>query len=467
MGSLEAGLALCLITTSGGVLMSCGSSYRPDGDDYASSVSVQVHDRTQTILIVSWTQTIEAESTWLEFTFENDEVLTSRPRPGTAGAHEDVVLGVPAETDVTIRIVSRDAGTDYATRDYMGRTGTLPAGLPRPEVIAYDPARASPERYMFAAVEDSLGGCGAPCYNQWTHWIYIMDRQGRMVWYYADGASSSTTFCQRVARDGDYVWIPKRPFGGVGSAGVVKMTLDGKHFEEIPLPISDCIDVTDDGSVLFDTTAGVLSERDRLGSVRQIWSCPAHFGPAFYCYSNTVNWSAASNTIFLSFPEENTVVEIDRASGSLVAQYGDAPGSYAFSPATWKFEYQHFPNLTPEGTLIVSSHLPGHSDTYQPVAGQHAFVEFAVDRSSRTLIERWVYTSGPEWPMYKGMAVRLANGNTLANYGSGGTIREITPDKQTVFHVKFDVPEGDDFYNKMVGHNELVADLYALNAAPD
>ena len=57
----------------------------------------------------------------------------------------------------------------------------------------------------------------------------------------------------------------------------------------------------------------------------------------------------------------------------------------------------------------------------------------------------------------------LANGNTLANYGSGGVIREITPDKQTAFHVKFDAPNGDDFYNKMVGHNELIDDLYALN----
>ena len=43
--------------------------------------------------------------------------------------------------------------------------------------------------------------------------------------------------------------------------------------------------------------------------------------------------------------------------------------------------------------------------------------------------------------MYKGMAIRLPNGNTLANYGTGGVIREITPDKQTVFHVKFDVDD--------------------------
>jgi len=51
----------------------------------------------------------------------------------------------------------------------------------------------------------------------------------------------------------------------------------------------------------------------------------------------------------------------------------------------------------------------------------------------------------------------------LGNYGTGGVIREITPDKRTAFHVKFDSPNGNDFFNKMVGNNVLINDLYALN----
>ena len=81
------------------------------------------------------------------------------------------------------------------------------------------------------------------------------------------------------------------------------------------------------------------------------------------------------------------------------------------------------------------------------------------------MTETWRYTGGPEWPRAKGMAVRLENGNTLANYGTGGVIREITPSRDTVWLVKFDTPGGSDFYNKMVGNNELIDDLYALNGA--
>jgi hypothetical protein len=98
---------------------------------------------------------------------------------------------------------------------------------------------------------------------------------------------------------------------------------------------------------------------------------------------------------------------------------------------------------------------------------RHAFVEFDIDRDARTLTERFRYTQGPEWPSAKGMAIRLPNGNTLVNYGTGGVIREVTADGRTVFGVKFDVPGGDDFFNKMVGHNVLLDDLYALNGGPD
>jgi len=207
----------------------------------------------------------------------------------------------------------------------------------------------------------------------------------------------------------------------------------------------------------------------RDGTFRSLWSCRRQFGLAFDCNSNTVNWNPRANMVLMSFPYEGTVVEIDRQSGQMVAQYGKAPGSCEFAPplsvppTAWQFGFQHFPNITPAGTLILSSHMPGFGATSVPVANQHAFLEFEIDRENRLMIEKWRYTEGPEWPRAKGMAIRLANGNTLGNYGTGGTIREITPDKRTAFHVKFDTPEGDDFYNRMVGHNVLIDDLYALN----
>ncbi len=439
------------------------------GDAFVSGVTVAVHEEVSTILVVTWMQAMPSESTWLEFSFEQGNVLESRPKPGTAGMHRDVVLGVPGATAASIRIVNKQGGQALKTREYMGMTGAIPTRMPKPAVSMYNAERASPDRYLFGAVEDSDGGCAnQSCYYHTTFWLYVMDRKGRIVWYYAEPASNATSSFQRIARDGEYIWIEKRPFGGRGDRSVLKRTLDGEYSEEFPVQgLADCIDVTDDGSLLYDVTGTYeLRERTRAGQTRTIWSCRTHFGERFQCYSNTINWNPATDSILLSFVEHNTVIEIDRKTGAVVGQYGDAEGSYAFMPPMWGFEFQHFPNITKDGTLLVSSHMPGNSETERPVAGQHAFMEFTIDRQSKTLIEKWVYNEGPEWAMYKGMAIRLPNGNTLANYGTGGVIREITPDKQTVFYVKFDAMAGNDFFNKMVGHNVLIDDLYALNGGP-
>jgi hypothetical protein len=440
------------------------------GDDFSSDIEVMVHDQVNTLLVVRWNQTVAADQVWLEFSFENDEWATSRPQVGDEGPHRDVVLGVPGDTTVQIRIVSSIGDNQYASTEFEGTTEAVPAGMPVPEVLAYNPQRSTPDRYLFGAVEDSLGGSFTGYYLS-TFWLYIMDKQGRIVWYYADPSSNATSSFQRIAKDGgEYIWLEKRCYGcGAFQESVVRMTLDWELFEELQIPgLSDCIDVTDEGTVLYD--AGyILRERLVDGETRDIWNCRDHFGQNFECYTNTINWNAEMDSVLMSYPYEGTVVEISRADGELIGQYGNRDDSWDFAPPLetppeqWGFGFQHFPNISPQGTLMVSSHMPGYEQTDNPVANQHAFLEFEIDRENQRLVELWRYNDGPEWPHAKGMAIRLDNGNTLGNYGTGGAIREITPDKETVFHVKFDVAEGDDFYNKMVGNNVFVDDLYALN----
>jgi hypothetical protein len=465
----SAGVAGSAGAATGGTAGAGGAAGTGGMGDFVTGVSVEVHPDVSTILVVTWQQILAAETTWLEFTFEDGNVMTSRPKPAVPGAHEDVVLGVPGETDVTVRIVNELGGVEYETVDYQGTTGALPSGMPRPQVLAYDATIASPERFMFGAVEDSQssGSGSRPGYYRSVFWTYIMDRMGRIVWYYSDAGSAAISSFQRVARDGEYIWLEKTGHHTETQDTVIKMTLDREYYEEVSLEFTDCIDVTDDGSLLYDQEdPGILKELTRDGQTREIFDCSEHFAEGFDCYTNTVNWSRADDTVLLSYPRETTVIQVSRQTGDVVGQYGTAPGSYAFQPNTWTFEFQHFANISPDGTLMVSTHLPGNDDTTSPVANQHAFAEFTIDRANQRLVEKWVYTEGPEWAMYKGMAIRLPNGNTLGNYGTGGFIREITPDKRTAFHVKFDVPQGDDFFNKMVGHNVLIDDLYALNGGP-
>ena len=102
------------------VCIACGG-----GDDMVSDVSVEVHSRVSTILVVSWTQDDEADNVWLEFTFENDEWYESPPMPGNIGEHTEVILGVPSETEVTFHIVSEVGQDRVESGAYTGITGEL------------------------------------------------------------------------------------------------------------------------------------------------------------------------------------------------------------------------------------------------------------------------------------------------------------------------------------------------------
>ena len=79
---------------------------------------------------MSWTQAKAAEQVGLELSFAGSTVMTSRMAAGATGAHKDVVLGVPGSTAVTVRIVSRQGGVDYKTRDYMGTTARCRPACP-------------------------------------------------------------------------------------------------------------------------------------------------------------------------------------------------------------------------------------------------------------------------------------------------------------------------------------------------
>lgn len=437
------------------------------GDDFVSDVKITVHPQTSTILIVTWTQLQAADTSALEFSFAGGAVMSSRPQPGKPGAHRDVVLGVPEKTMVAIRIVNGLSGAVYKSKGYQGTTGAIPSTFPKPQVLAYEASLASPERFMLGAVEASPADCVDvfSCYYLGPYWIYIMDRQGRIVWYWADMSDNASSAYPRLARDGAYIVVDK---GRGGNTGVVKMTLDRQYYQFIPIKnLDDAIDVTSDGSVLYDTN-GELFELTKQGATRSIWSCEKHFGPSFECYSNTVNWVESDDSVLLSFPIPCVVVQVSRKTGALLGVYGNVAGSYTFSPSPWRMEFPHSPTITPDGTLLVSAHLPGYPDGSAAGSKHHAFEEFTIDREARTLTQKWLHSDDPDWAAAKGFAIRLANGNTLVNYGTGGVIREVTPDKKTVFGVKFPAPDpnGNPYFGRMVGNNVYVDDLYALNGGP-
>ena len=91
-------------------------------------------------------------------------------------------------------------------------------------------------------------------------------------------------------------------------------------------------------------------------------------------------------------------------------------------------------------------------------------MEFEIDDENQVLRQIWTYGEGiASYADQSGEATRVDNGNTLINYGTGGVIREVTPDKETAWHVLFDADFNSTTENKLLGHTVLIDSLYELN----
>ena len=422
----------------------------PTEDQVLSQVTASVHPTYGSILVVSWTQAVDA-TVHLEFSFETDVWMSSPERMLSAGAHEEFVLGVPFDTEITWRVVADAAGEPAASIDTTTRTGSLPPGLPR----------------AMAAIEDPIGwdAAGAPflftTVGRWDDpwWILIYDRQLRPVWA-ERSAPQHLSMHSRVARDAASLFIDQNSFWATFDldAGYVEQkTLDGALVATFATPGSHH-PITDlpDGSVAYGAISSFYSpERLQIvhpdGTFETLWSCSdwmASIGINETCTSNTLNYDEASDTFLFSFYSLDTIVEIDGTSGLATRWFGHVPGAYLFDPVESAFWWQHGGHITATGTLLTSSDLTrGGVET--------VIREYEIDDVNQTLREVWSFGVGDGvFGAEMGEAERLPNGNTWHNYGQLPRLREATPDGTVVWDVSWDTDA--------IGRTMPISDLYAM-----
>ncbi len=143
-----------------------------DTDTGDGALGWRVHDTLGTLVYATWTQA-EDSSGYVEYSFEEGVWLQSPERTLAAGPQEQLLLGIPYETEVTLRLVTAE-GT---LGEVVAETHDLPFGRPVPELVSSDPSQHyEAGRYYFTSINGDSGG--------WTgenYWKLILDRQGRVV----------------------------------------------------------------------------------------------------------------------------------------------------------------------------------------------------------------------------------------------------------------------------------------------
>jgi hypothetical protein len=367
------------------------------------------------------------------------------------------------------------AGTDYKTKDYMGTTGAVPSGMPKPTVSMYDATAASSDRWLVGAVENSPNTCSERLLLLLLDLVvYIMDRQGRIVWYYADGTTPTSRRSRRSRRDGEYSFFEKRAFSTTGTPSVVKMTLDRETYSaSVMVPqLSDGVDMTSDGSLLYDTEERTrpnseLRQMTRDGTVttdlevhtqlgvRQLLLERRQLGPG----------DGHGPAVIPGVEQRRADRSQDRDAGRDVR---DGDGRYAFSPSPWNFVWQHYANISPSGhaagVVAPAAVHEGQRRRAQParVRGVHDRSNEQAADAGLDLRRRRRRRSGVGGVARRGGAAQERQHAGQLRHGRRHPRGDAREEDRVLREVRHHVAS-NDYFNKLVGHNFLIDDLYALN----
>ncbi len=443
-------------------------SAAPDTGDAPADVTLswRTHETIGSLIYVSWEQEDEATG-YVEYSFDAEVWLQSPERSFSAGTNEQLLLGIPYETAVEIRLVV-DGVTSASIE---AETDDLPEGMPVPEYVSGNPDRWYPEgRYLYTSINGAEGG--------WTggdFWKVILDRQGRVVWALVT-PDEHWTIWTRVSYDGDdlmwddsTVWV----WGSNEESSVHRMKIDGTILDTYETPgLHHAWDELADGSIVWgahiDSDEEWLDKRNPDGSQETIWKCSefeleqlGETGRS--CHSNSWWWHEATDTYLVSFPStagdvKDTVLHLD-STGATLSTWGQL-SDWSFADPDTTFDYQHGVTFTDDGNLLLSTKLPQGSPYYHPNLDTLAVREYELNYEDRVLTQVWSF--GEDQGIAgntAGEAHRLRNGNTLHNYGSGARTREITADGELVWDIKWSNGDSEGS-GRLQGRATFLENLY-------
>jgi hypothetical protein len=410
-----------------------------------SDLAWSLHPDMDSLVYVEWTQNLSTEA-HVEFSVDQGIWMSSPSVAREAGVNEQLLVGIPFDTEARWRVVSGDRivyGDDVRTGDY-------PEGLPVPTVQASEPsAWALNDQWFLSSINQDNGG--------WTggvYWTFIMDRKGRMVWARPAPSRHWTLFAQ-ISVTGDHILWDEATFwsdfdGGEGSTvhrtyldeEIEEISTPGLHHAFVELPDGTLAWGSQDhggGEALVELAPGAPDET-------VVWTCSDDWPGVGGCESNCLYYDETRDSYLYSFYTNSSVVEVDRATGESLWWAGTVADGYDFDPPEARFTWQHGISWTDDRTILLSTHRTdaGPSTTFVR--------EYELDEDAGMLNQVWSHDSAV-FAETNGQAWRLDNGNTLHVIGSGTSIKEITVANEEVWVVDF---EGD----KLLGHGQFMPNLY-------
>jgi hypothetical protein len=413
-----------------------------------------LHPDHGSLVYATWEQDFDGVAT-IRFSMDGGETWQETPeRAAVAGKNQHLIVGIPYghTAQWVLTATDTDASVEYTVIGDDIVTGDWPEDFPVPTILASEPTGWLPTgNYLLSSINEDDGG-----WTQGTYWTFIMDRHGRLVWANETPQSNWTLFAQ-VAVSGDHIlWdeATKWSLFDQGEASTVHRVYLDAEIEEVSTPgLHHAFVQLPDGTLAWGSkyhgggeALVEMSLEDR--EVDVLWTCNEDWPGSGSCESNGLFYVEATDSFLYSFYTNDSVVEVDRATGESLWWAGRVEGGYSFDPTEHQFDWQHGISYTDTGSLLLST-LSTESGSITTMLR-----EYTVDHKAGTLTSIWAYDAGVHAGT-NGDAWRLSNGNTLHTIGSAGHVLEVTPDGEEVWHITFN----DNF---LMGRSELIEDLYTL-----
>lgn len=160
-----------------------------------------------------------------------------------------------------------------------------------------------------------------------------------------------------------------------------------------------------------------------------------------WTHANSLAWGPRGNLI-MSLRNRNQVLSLSPDFQSIEWQLNGPDSDYAFPHPADRFYRQHTAAQLPNGNILV---FDNGENRPEAEGGQYSrALELRLDAANKTAVKVWEYRSDPElYSWIISSAYRLANGNTLVNFGATAdwaaiplVVVEVDPAGKEVFRME-------------------------------
>jgi len=413
------------------------------------SPTASTSTRIPTVGILTWSTTLAGVSAaHVDFGLTTSYGMTA-PVNLALPSYRTLLLGMKAARLYHYRITASGPSGTCVSPDYTIMTGALANGLQRPTLTTTTASAVFGGFLITGQYTMNAGAAGAPA--------YILDADGDYVWWFNINGDVTGA---RLSYDATHMWINSANVPS-GMARVHRVTLDGMTDEDLS---SQFTGLNHQLTVLPDETVAYyaygangcddIKERSPAGTVKTIANARTAHGGTGACHVNTVQYSAADDTLIFSDLDNQDLTKVTRAGVTVWVLNGTGN---VFTGASWRGGQHGLHILGVDHLLLFNNNsriVAGGTMSIGGTGDGSSAIEVMLDVTAKTATQLWAYKASPAVQNdVMGDVQRLPNGNTIVGFSTKGTLHEITAAGAVV--QRWSWPAGASF-----GYIEKRATLY-------